>query len=181
MKHEALDFDAKYRVHRQVVSQGASEGIADSMDRRSRWCTLQVVKGIVAGCQESDCILMGGEVSRMCLRLPPVKSPPAAARSCELVFLMSDSPERAACCAALQTAEMPGMYQAGEYDLAGFAVGSVKKADFIDGSGIAEGDVLLGLPSSGVHSNGFSLVRKILQASHAAYFLPDQRRSTTSS
>jgi phosphoribosylformylglycinamidine cyclo-ligase len=60
------------------------------------------------------------------------------------------------------------MYQAGEYDLAGFAVGSVKKADFIDGSSIAEGDVVLGLPSSGVHSNGFSLVRKILQASFGA-------------
>ena len=57
------------------------------------------------------------------------------------------------------------MYQAGEYDLAGFAVGSVKKADFIDGSSIAEGDMVLGLPSSGVHANGFSLVRKILQAS----------------
>ena len=60
------------------------------------------------------------------------------------------------------------MYQAGEYDLAGFAVGSVKKADFIDGSSIAEGDAVLGLPSSGVHANGFSLVRKILQASWAA-------------
>lgn len=57
------------------------------------------------------------------------------------------------------------MYQAGEYDLAGFAVGSVKKADFIDGSSITEADVVLGLPSSGVHANGFSLVRKILQAS----------------
>ena len=60
------------------------------------------------------------------------------------------------------------MYQAGEYDLAGFAVGSVKKADFIDGSSIAEGDTVLGLPSSGVHANGFSLVRKILQASWTA-------------
>ena len=63
---------------------------------------------------------------------------------------------------------MPGMYQGGEYDLAGFAVGSVKKADFIDGSSIAEGDAVLGLPSSGVHANGFSLVRKILQASRTA-------------
>lgn len=60
------------------------------------------------------------------------------------------------------------MYQGGEYDLAGFAVGSVKKADFIDGSSIAEGDAVLGLPSSGVHANGFSLVRKILQASRTA-------------
>lgn len=65
--------------------------------------------------------------------------------------------------AGVQTAEMPGMYSAGEYDLAGFAVGSVKKTDFIDGSTIAEGDAVLGLPSSGIHSNGFSLVRKILK------------------
>ncbi len=63
----------------------------------------------------------------------------------------------------MQTAEMPGMYTAGEYDLAGFAVGSVKKEAMIDGSGIAAGDDVLALPSSGIHSNGFSLVRKILQ------------------
>jgi len=55
---------------------------------------------------------------------------------------------------------MPGFYSDGEYDVAGFAVGSVKKEDLIDGSTIKEGDVLVGLKSSGVHSNGFSLVRK---------------------
>jgi phosphoribosylformylglycinamidine cyclo-ligase len=81
------------------------------------------------------------------------------------MLLVHDTLSHPACCASLQTAEMPGMYQAGEYDLAGFAVGSVKKADFIDGSSIAEGDAVLALPSSGVHANGFSLVRKILQAS----------------
>ena len=69
------------------------------------------------------------------------------------------------------------MYQAGEYDLAGFAVGSVKKADFIDGSSIAEGDAVLGLPSSGVHANGFSLVRKILQASWTASFFEETAAS----
>jgi phosphoribosylformylglycinamidine cyclo-ligase len=81
----------------------------------------QVIKGIVEGCRQSDCALLGGE-----------------------------------------TAEMPGFYAEGEYDLSGFAVGSVKKEDLIDGSTIAAGDVLVGLPSSGVHSNGFSLVRKVI-------------------
>jgi len=61
-----------------------------------------------------------------------------------------------------ETAEMPSMYPDGEYDLAGFAVGAVEKADIIDGSRIIPGDVVLGLASSGAHSNGYSLVRKII-------------------
>ncbi|SDO31070.1 phosphoribosylformylglycinamidine cyclo-ligase [Halobacillus aidingensis] len=61
-----------------------------------------------------------------------------------------------------ETAEMPGMYEADEYDLAGFVVGMADKEQIITGSEIKEGDVLVGLPSSGVHSNGFSLVRKLI-------------------
>ena len=80
-----------------------------------------VVKGIVEGCRQADCALLGGE-----------------------------------------TAEMPGFYSPGEYDLAGFAVGVVKKDRVIDGRNVKPGDVVVGLPSSGVHSNGFSLVRRIL-------------------
>lgn len=61
-----------------------------------------------------------------------------------------------------ETAEMPGMYSSEEYDLAGFTVGVAEKSRMIDGSKVSAGDVLIGLPSSGIHSNGYSLVRKIL-------------------
>ncbi|OAJ70658.1 phosphoribosylformylglycinamidine cyclo-ligase [Methylobacillus sp. MM3] len=67
-----------------------------------------------------------------------------------------------------ETAEMPGMYPPGEYDLAGFSVGAVDKDKIIDGTTIAPGDVVLGLASSGAHSNGYSLVRKLIEVSGIA-------------
>ncbi len=67
-----------------------------------------------------------------------------------------------------ETAEMPGMYPAGEYDLAGFAVGVVEKSKILSGQSVASGDVVLGLASSGVHSNGFSLVRKCIERAGAS-------------
>lgn len=86
----------------------------------------RVVAGIVEGCVQAGCALVGGE-----------------------------------------TAEMPGMYHGEDYDLAGFCVGIVEKDSIIDGSRTVAGDVVLGLPSSGPHSNGFSMIRKILQVSGA--------------
>jgi phosphoribosylformylglycinamidine cyclo-ligase len=82
----------------------------------------RLIAGIVEGCVQAGCALVGGE-----------------------------------------TAEMPGMYHGDDYDLAGFCVGIVEKDAIIDGSATRAGDVVLGLPSSGPHSNGFSLIRKILQ------------------
>jgi len=63
-----------------------------------------------------------------------------------------------------ETAEMPGFYQPGEYDLAGFSVGIVKNSEALDGRKVRAGDVLIGLPSTGFHSNGFSLIRKVLDS-----------------
>ena len=83
----------------------------------------------------------------------------ASPRGCEL-----------AGCALIggETAEMPGMYPQGEYDLAGFCVGVVEKERIIDGRSIRPGDAILGLASSGPHSNGYSLIRKILAREQAA-------------
>ena len=81
---------------------------------------------------------------------------------------------RAVGCALVggETAEMPGMYAAGDYDLAGFAVGAVERGQALDGATVVAGDVVLGLESDGLHSNGFSLVRRVVEEAGLSYSAP---------
>ncbi|KAG8385233.1 hypothetical protein BUALT_Bualt03G0020800 [Buddleja alternifolia] len=125
--HETIGIDLVAMSVNDIVTSGAKPLFFLDYFATSRLdvdLAEKVIKGIVDGCQQSDCALLGGE-----------------------------------------TAEMPDFYADGEYDLSGFAVGIVKKDSVIDGKNIEVGDVLVGLPSSGVHSNGFSLVRRVLERS----------------
>ena len=90
------------------------------------------------------------------------------ARIADIVTGITEGCRQAGCAlVGGETAEMPGFYPEDEYDLAGFSVGMVDEEKIIDGKSLAEGDVLIGLASSGVHSNGFSLVRKVFDVEHA--------------
>ncbi len=89
----------------------------------------QIIRGIVKGCNQANCALVGGE-----------------------------------------TAEMPQVYHNGDFDLAGFCLGVLESGKQIDGTKIKKGDVVIGIPSSGIHSNGYSLVRKILEVNNISYF-----------
>ncbi|KAH7529027.1 hypothetical protein FEM48_Zijuj05G0140000 [Ziziphus jujuba var. spinosa] len=132
--HETIGIDLVAMSVNDIVTSGAKPLFFLDYFATSRLdvdLAEKVIKGIVDGCQQSDCALLGGE-----------------------------------------TAEMPGFYADGEYDLSGFAVGAVKKDSVIDGKNIVAGDILIGLPSSGVHSNGFSLVRRVL--AHSGSSLKDQ-------
>jgi phosphoribosylformylglycinamidine cyclo-ligase len=135
-RHDSVGIDLVAMCVNDVVVQGAeplffldyfATGALD-VDVAER-----VIAGIVEGCVQAGCALVGGE-----------------------------------------TAEMPGMYHGKDYDLAGFSVGVVEKDRIIDGSLTAAGDVVLGLPSSGPHANGFSLIRKILEVSGADIAAPIQ-------
>jgi phosphoribosylformylglycinamidine cyclo-ligase len=123
-KHDTIGIDLVAMSVNDVIVQGAEplfflDYLATGKIELEK--SVQIVDGIVAGCKQSGCTLLGGE-----------------------------------------TAEMPGFYPPGEYDLAGFCVGVVEQDKLIDGSTISINDRIIGLASSGLHSNGFSLARKVL-------------------
>lgn len=123
-KHDTVGIDAVAMCVNDLVVQGAEPLLFLDYLAVGRIDVTQVkeiVSGVVDGCRQANCTLLGGE-----------------------------------------TAEMPGFYAPGEYDLAGFALGIVDKERIITGKNIMPGDKIIGLASSGLHSNGFSLVRKIL-------------------
>jgi phosphoribosylformylglycinamidine cyclo-ligase len=123
-RHETIGIDLVAMCVNDIVVSGAKPlFLLDylAISKLDPEKALKVVSGIVKGCVEAECSLIGGE-----------------------------------------TAEMPGFYKEGEYDLAGFAVGIVENAQLIDGSTVTVGDKLIGIASSGLHSNGYSLVRKVL-------------------
>jgi phosphoribosylformylglycinamidine cyclo-ligase len=123
-KHDTIGIDLVAMSVNDVVVQGAEplfflDYLATGKIELEK--SVKIVEGIVQGCKQAGCTLIGGE-----------------------------------------TAEMPGFYKAGEYDLAGFCVGVVESEKLIDGSTISVNDRIIGIASSGLHSNGFSLARKVL-------------------
>lgn len=122
-KHDTVGIDLVAMCANDIVACGAEPlFFLDyfATGRLNNILMLKVLKGILTGCREARCALIGGE-----------------------------------------TAELPGLYRNEDYDLAGFCVGAVDKNKIIDGSKIAIGDVVLGISSSGPHSNGYSLIRKV--------------------
>lgn len=119
-----IGIDLVAMVVNDIITMGAQPiAFLDyyAMDKLRPAEALDIMRGIVEGCEQARCELVGGE-----------------------------------------TAELPGIYPKGGFDLAGFGVGVVEKSEVVDGSTIVPGDIVIGLPSAGIHSNGYSLARRVL-------------------
>jgi len=140
-KHDTIGIDLVAMCVNDILCHGALPKMfldyyaSGKLDAK---ISVELIKGIIDGCSQSECELSGGE-----------------------------------------TAEMPGLYQGKDYDLAGFAIGFCEKEHFLPKKNLTKGDVIIGLGSSGVHSNGYSLVNKVLEVNNIDINLVDKRLSDT--
>ncbi len=135
--YDTIGIDLVAMVVNDIVTTGAKPmAFLDyyAVHKLTRQESSEIIRGIVAGCLQADCELVGGE-----------------------------------------TAELPGVYPKGGFDLAGFGVGVVDRAKIIDGRAVKPGDVIIGMPSSGIHSNGYSLARRVLLEKKTAPRSPSRR------